>query len=372
MSESDSRKYTVGWICAIKTELVAAKAFFDEEHEQLDKTDDNDNNIYALGRVGKHNVVVASLPKWEYGLVTAATVARDMLRSFPNVRFGLMVGIAGGAPSKDHDIRLGDVVVSGRDAGTGGVLQYDYGKTIQNQAFEQTGFLNQPPQLLLAAMASLEADYDMKGHQLNEAIEGALKRFPKMRKKYSRPSVESDRLYQSHFVHPASSSGECSQVCSNDPNYLVQRTERDENEDDPVIHYGVIASANQLMKNAKIRDKMAAKRGVLCFEMEAAGLMNHFPCLVIRGICDYSDTHKNTEWQGFAAMMAAGYAKDLLRQIPPGRVEAERPIQDLLSSGSYPQHSRLALCYQDTTTGTDIDMSSLPHREEGSGSFTYH
>jgi hypothetical protein len=100
--------------------------------------------------------------------------------------------------------------------------------------------------------------------------------------------------------------------------------------------------------------------------------MNHFPCLVIRGICDYSDTHKNMEWQGFAAMMAAGYAKDLLRQIPPGRVEAERPIQDLLSSGSYPQHSRLALCYQDTTTGTDIDMSSHPHREEGSGSFTYH
>ncbi|ROT35327.1 ankyrin [Sodiomyces alkalinus F11] len=61
--------------------------------------------------------------------------------------------------------------------------------------------------------------------------------------------------------------------------------------------------------------------------MEAAGLMNHFPCLVIRGICDYADSHKNKEWQGYAAMVAAAYAKDLLQQIPPSRVEAEKPIQ---------------------------------------------
>jgi nucleoside phosphorylase len=66
--------------------------------------------------------------------------------------------------------------------------------------------------------------------------------------------------------------------------------------------------------------------------MEAAGLMNHFPCLVIRGICDYSDLHKNKEWQGFAVMMAAAYAKDLLCQIPLNKVEAEKPISKALSS----------------------------------------
>jgi nucleoside phosphorylase len=86
------------------------------------------------------------------------------------------------------------------------------------------------------------------------------------------------------------------------------------------------------MKDALTRDALAAKKAVLCFEMEAAGLMNHFPCLVIRGICDYSDSHKNKEWQGFAAMMAAAYAKDLLRQIPPNKVEAEKPISEVLSS----------------------------------------
>ncbi|KAF5268142.1 hypothetical protein FOXYS1_962, partial [Fusarium oxysporum] len=97
-------------------------------------------------------------------------------------------------------------------------------------------------------------------------------------------------------------------------------------------HYGLVASANQLMKDALARDKLAASMDVLCFEMEAAGLMNHFPCLVIRGICDYSDSHKNKEWQGYAAMMAAAYAKDLLRQIPPSKVEAEKPISEILNS----------------------------------------
>ena len=87
------------------------------------------------------------------------------------------------------------------------------------------------------------------------------------------------------------------------------------------------------MKDAKKRDEIVKQADVLCFDMEAAGLMNHFPCLVIRGICDYSDTHKNNKWQGYAAMAAAAYAKDLLSLIAPTRVEAERKICDILSNG---------------------------------------
>ncbi|KAH7187521.1 hypothetical protein BKA60DRAFT_602335 [Fusarium oxysporum] len=327
----DPQKYTVGWICAITTEFVAAQALFDEEYGKLEAATDNDNNNYALGRIGKHNVVMAVLPKSEYGTTSAATVARDMLRSFPNVRIGLMVGIGGGAPSAEHDIRLGDVVVSTRDGGKGGVFQYDYGKAIQERTFVETGSLNQPPQLLLTALSGLEAEYERKGHQLNTDIDRALEQWPRLRKRYSRPPSDSDRLYRSDFVHPDSSDG-CGNVCSNDPAHLVGRTKRGEQEDEPAIHYGLIASANRLMKDALVRDKLAAEKGVLCFEMEAAGLMNHFPCLVIRGICDYSDSHKNKEWQGFAAMMAAAYAKDLLRQIPPNKIEAERPIGEVLNS----------------------------------------
>jgi nucleoside phosphorylase len=85
-----------------------------------------------------------------------------------------------------------------------------------------------------------------------------------------------------------------------------------------------------LIKDATVRDKLAAEKDVLCFEMKAAGLMNHFPCLVIRGICDYSDSHKNKEWQGYATMVAAAYAKDLLCRIALNRVEAEKRISDIL------------------------------------------
>ncbi|EXK76369.1 hypothetical protein FOQG_18887 [Fusarium oxysporum f. sp. raphani 54005] len=328
---SNPQKYTVGWICAVTTEFVAARAFFDEKHDQLETIADNDNNNYALGKIGKHNVVMAVLPKSEYGTTSAATVARDMLRSFPNIRFGLMVGIGGGAPSAKHDIRLGDVVVSTRGSGKGGVFQYDYGKAIQEHAFVTTGSLNQPPQLLLTALGGLEAEYELEGHQLNAHVDRALEQWPRLRQKYSRPPSDSDRLYRPDNVHPDSSDG-CADVCSNDPACLVDRKERGEQEDDPAIHYGLIASANQLMKDALARDKLADSMDVLCFEMEAAGLMNHFPCLVIRGICDYSDSHKSKEWQGFAAMMAAAYAKDLLRQIPPSKVEAEKPISEVLSS----------------------------------------
>jgi hypothetical protein len=83
-----------------------------------------------------------------------------------------------------------------------------------------------------------------------------------------------------------------------------------------VIYYGQIASSNQVIKYSRTRDRWARELGILCFEMEAAGLMDHFPCLVIRGICDYADSHKNKQWQEYAAATAAAYAKEILSVIP--------------------------------------------------------
>ncbi|KAK2063232.1 ankyrin repeat protein [Colletotrichum caudatum] len=328
----DPRNYTVGWICAIPTEFAAARAFLDEQHPDPEAIAQNDNNTYALGTMGRHNVVIAVMPKKEYGIAAAATVARDMVHSFPNVRIGLMVGVGGGAPSKQNDIRLGDVVVGSRGAGNGGVIQYDYGKSIQNQAFVETGVFNQPPPVLLNAVAGLETDHMMEGSELPSKVERALSQWKRLRKTHSRPSASTDQLYRSDFAHPPGSSAACSQECSANISNVVSRDERGEDEDNPAIHYGLVASANQVMKNAETRDNLSRERGVLCFEMEAAGLMNHFPCLVVRGICDYSDSHKNMEWQGFAAMTAAAYAKDIICRILPNQLEAERKIKEVLES----------------------------------------
>ena len=328
---SNPKDYTVGWICAVTTECVAARAFLDAEHEGVDHVSDHDSNVYTLGKIGKHNVVIAVLPDGEYGTDSAAGVARDMLHSFPNIRVGMIVGIGGGAPSQKHDIRLGDIVVSSPRNGRGGVFQYDYGKTIQDQSFQHTRFLNQPPTLLRTAVTGLEARYESNGHLLEEHINEILKKNWRLQKKYKRPEPSSDRLYKTGAVHPRNSEASCADVCGDDPSNLIYRPERTE-EDTLAIHYGLIASANQLMKDATIRDKLVNEMDVLCFEMEAAGLMNHFPCLVIRGICDYSDSHKNKEWQGYAAMAAAAYTKDLLCQIPPTRVETEERISEVISS----------------------------------------
>ncbi|KAG9569566.1 purine and uridine phosphorylase, partial [Aureobasidium melanogenum] len=319
---SDPQHYTVGWICAITTEFTAARQFLDEEHGCPDHVSTNDSNSYTLGKMAGHNVVIAVLPRGTYGLSPAASVAANMLSSFPNIRVGLMVGIGGGAPTAMNDIRLGDVV-------------YDYGKTIQDRKFKQTGFLNKPPEVVLTAVSALESTYQSDGHNIEHSINAALEKKPRLKKNYGRPVQETDCLYKSTIVHPydseGNSEGDCRQLCGGQPHDIVQRRKRGEHEDDPAIHYGIVASANQLMKDATVRDRLANEKGVLCFEMEAAGLMNHFPCLVIRGICDYADSHKNKEWQGYAAMTAAAYAKDLLARMVSRHVEKEERLGKVLS-----------------------------------------
>ncbi|KUL81353.1 hypothetical protein ZTR_11402 [Talaromyces verruculosus] len=327
---SNPRDYTVGWICALSTEYVAAQEFLDDEHEPPEFVSPNDTNDYTLGRLGKHNVVIAVLPDGEYGTASAASVATNMLHSFPNIRIGLMVGIGGGAPSRKHDIRLGDIVVSAPRDGEGGVFQYDFGKTIQEQSFRHTRFLNQPPTILRTAVTGIQAQHKRKGHQLEDAIRLVLEKNPRLRPEYARPQPGSDRLFHPHVLHDSRG---CGAFCAKDPSHLIERQGRATYENNPAIHYGLMASANQLMKDAVIRDRLAAEKDVLCFEMEAAGLMNHFPCLVIRGICDYSDSHKNKVWQGYAAMAAAAYTKDLLSRIPPNKVEVEKRVSDVLSFG---------------------------------------
>ncbi|RYP80241.1 hypothetical protein DL769_002543 [Monosporascus sp. CRB-8-3] len=247
--------YTVGWICAITTEYVAARAFFDKEHGRPEYQSPNDNNDYTLGEIGRHNVVIAVLPDGEYGTASAASVARDMLHSFPNIRIGLMVGIGGGAPSPKHDIRLGDIVVSTPSDGKGGVFQYDFGKTIQDQAFRTTGFLDQPPTVLRTAVSGLKAQYESDGHQLEEVIDITLQKKSRLRKKYSRPGTSTDKLYRADVVHNDQGCCCCATATSDDTSKLVSRLVRTEDEDNPAIHYGLIASANQLMKDASMNRK---------------------------------------------------------------------------------------------------------------------
>ncbi|THW05949.1 hypothetical protein D6D24_10092 [Aureobasidium pullulans] len=352
---SDSTQYTVGWICALTLELTAARQFLDVEHQPTSHLAANDTNSYTLGEMAGHNIVIAVLP--EYGTNAASSATANLLNSFPNIKFGLMVGIGGGVPSRKNDIRLGDVVVSKPTNGVGGVYQYDFGKTIQGREFQQTGHLNQPPPAVLAAIKNLESLYDSDGHKIKENIETILEKKPRLRKKYQQPSQLHDRLYKSNIPHPDEDDGSCEELCGTESSNLIERHQRKDDEDDPAVHYGVIASANQVMKDACVRDDLARSKGILCFEMEAAGMMNQFPCLVVRGICDYSDSHKNNEWQGYAAMTAAAYTKDLLNNILPWLLEREERLRDI--------HNSLELVHDEVTHVRTI-AEEISHGQQSS------
>jgi nucleoside phosphorylase len=277
----------------------------DEVHPELPHVG-NDDNSYILGRICALNIVIACLPSGVYGTTSAVTVASTMVSSFSRIRFTLMVGIGGGVPSQHADIRLGDVVVGTPSHNSGGVVQYDIGKSLQNGVFQRTGTFNKPPAVILKALSSLRSSHLMGDSRIPEYLSEMVAMHPSL----FHHDQQQDRLFQAQYQHIINGKATCD-LC--DPRWLVARPLRAKS--DPVIHYGLIASGNMIIKSGDIRDKLARECGALCFEMEAAGLMDGFPCLVIRGICDYADSHKNKQWQGYAAATAAAYAKELLSVI---------------------------------------------------------
>ncbi|CAG7990293.1 unnamed protein product [Penicillium salamii] len=298
--------YKIAWICALPVEAAAAIAMLDTTHPSLAPSI-SDRNTYTLGEIGSQNIVVVCLPSGVYGTTSAAIVTAEIRSTFPAIELGLLVGVGGGVPSAMHDIRLGDVVVSKPIAGTPGVIQYDFGKVGPGGRFQQTGVLHPPPQRILSILSRFEAE-DMMG--MNEPLVAVIKhvyqRHPEMKDRFAHPGWETDRLYDAAYDHPTDR--EC------DPQRRITRVKRCP--DTPRVHYGLVASGNQVIKNAKTRDKLRIEHPILCFEMEAAGLMNQLPSLVIRGICDYADTHKDKDWQSYAALTAAAYAKILVSKLP--------------------------------------------------------
>lgn len=305
--------YTVAWICALPIEMAAAEAMLDEIHPKL-TVHPSDNNQYTLGRLGGHNIVLACLPNGVYGITSAAIVATHMLHSFSQIRVGLMVGIGGGVPSKHNDIRLGDVVVSSPKQQYGGVIQYDYGKQIGDE-IQMTGALNKPPQSLLNVVAALRTQHMRASNKISDYVEEMLSKNPRMRSHFAPLGTDQDQLFEADYNH-----AEPAQTCDNcDHTRLMARPRRTSG---PAIHYGLIASGNQVMRHGLTRDQLARKLGILCFEMEAAGLMDNFPCLVVRGISDYADSHKNKDWQGYAAATAVAFAKELLSVMSATQIYA--------------------------------------------------
>ena len=202
-----------------------------------------------------------------------------------------------------------------------GVIPWDRGK-ITPSGFTYGGHYNSPPQMLLATLQRLAADRDDdEGQVMMEFINSAQRRMPpRTLKLYERPPTDSDRLHCPGAPHPSLDT-ECTICRSRAEHGTLERALRED--ECPALHLGLIASGSSVMKDAAKRDEIAAvfknvyNSSILCFEMEAGGLMNDFNCLVVRGISDYCDQYKNDAWKGYASFTAAAVAKELLYKILP-------------------------------------------------------
>ncbi|KAG4253169.1 hypothetical protein FPRO03_07129 [Fusarium proliferatum] len=298
-SRASYEQYTIAWICALPKELTAARAVLDNVHEPLPKQK-NDTNSYILGSIGCHNIAIACLPTNEYGTNNAVNVLTNLTRTFTSIYLSLMVGIGGGVPGEDFDIRLGDIVVGTR------VVQHDLGKITEGGQIQHTAVPRTLAHSIGKALSILQAEHQPLSSRIPLILEERFREYPA----YARPTT-ADRLFSSAYRH--NSRAPTCDKCS--PSALVRRSER--STDNPYIYYGTIASGNQVMRSSTVRDKVAQELNAICFEMEAAGLNDICPSLSVRGICDYSDSHKSKEWQEYAAATAASFTREFVEKLPP-------------------------------------------------------
>ncbi|PWY73215.1 purine and uridine phosphorylase [Aspergillus sclerotioniger CBS 115572] len=294
------KSYTVGIVCPKIVEMIPIVAFLDKQHPPLPSHCSTYQDAYTFGCIGNHNVIVAVLP--ETGNIKAASAVARLKKEFNSIEIGIVVGVAGGIPDTDQfDIRLGDVVV-GKATGTNyAAILFDQGKQHPDK-FEQTGLLSNPPEFLMTHIEALRLKHERQG----DLVENVQQARTQLQLSGTRDCV--------HQGHP-----DC-KTCP--PDKLVNRAYPRQNPpnppNSPKVHFGPIGSPSALIRDATTREELRRKLGVIAVEMEAAGSAGQLPCLVVRGICDYADSHKNKRWQPYAAATAAAYASERRHGVKRG------------------------------------------------------
>ncbi|KAH7188143.1 ankyrin repeat protein [Fusarium flagelliforme] len=300
--------YTVGWVCALPIEAAAAKAALDRVHDNLSQEQNpGDSNSYILGSLRGHNVVVA-YPNSKLSVTTSlADVVEQLHASYTSIRFHLMVGIAGGAPNTKEDIRLGDVVVSKSTTGRPGIIQFDENG---DRTKDQLDRSRVPTPVLLAAAGKAETAAIFDESKMRLYISEITMTDPST---FVCPGLEQDVLFESNYDHVTTESGGDS--CSHCDLAKVQSRQHREAAG-PIVHQGLMASSHHLRHHTATRDRLAHDHGILCFDTDVPELRDAAQYLIIRGICDYSDSHKSKIWHAYAAAASAAYAKEVISFIP--------------------------------------------------------
>jgi nucleoside phosphorylase len=342
--------FEVAIICALRLEFDAVALAFDELWDSdgdIYGKSQGDRNIYTTGRMGIHDVVLVLLPTM--GKASAAGTAAGLRFSYTELKLVILSGICGGVPfpNSSAEILLGDIIIGKK------LVQYDFGRQYPD------GFvvkdtdedrLSRPDRHVRSLIATFETEH--KAEQLREGVNLCLSQIQqkardKRRKtQYDFPGRGEDKLFSPEYTHmhrsqttcgcneqlsscEAAVAASCEELeCS--PSYLVSRKRIEISEEgesaepmrsskaasatqEPKIFFGAVGSGDTVIKSGKYRDKIAKNHGLIAFEMEGAGLWDEVPCILVKSVCDYADSHKNKKWQPFAAAAATSAVKAMLK-----------------------------------------------------------
>ncbi|KAK5988793.1 Putative ankyrin repeat protein [Cladobotryum mycophilum] len=338
---SHRQDFQIAIICALSLEYDAAillvDEFWDQDINRPYGRTSGDTNIYWNGRIGTHNVVPMLLPNM--GKAAVAGSAASLRISYPSLKLVFLVGVCGGVPILGtHEALLGDVVISEA------IVQYDFGRRYPDEFIpkETNGVtISAPNKDIRSLLAYFKSDTGKDNLRWNTTIYLKALQDTAIKKHYQRdyryPGFSEDKPFKAMYHHKHRENPSCDICCGEigglcdeaaqascaelgcDENELVLRQRLDrkrylrwEEAQCPEIFIGRVASADTVMKSGDHRDLIAKRDGIIAFEMEGAGLRDEAPCIVIKGICDYADSHKNKIWQPFAAATAAAAVKAML------------------------------------------------------------
>lgn len=343
MRPTSRDQFEVAIICALTLEADAVEALFDETYDkfgQLYGKQSGDKNAYITGRIGRHNVVLCYLPGM--GIGSAAGVAANLHVSYTHIELALVVGICGAVPFPftNTEIILGDIIIGDS------VIQYDFGRQYpdgfrrKTDVKETLGRPNQEIRAFLTGLNGLRTRRELQD-RIYEHLQSLQSQAETV---WQRPDIVHDVLFEAFYHHKhrrhnlitkcicfedtSSHASVCDEAMQKDCESLgcagnvVDRRRCGVEATKPLIHIGPIASASTVMKSGKHRDRIAEKEGVIGFEMEGAGVWDNGPCIIIKGVCDYADSHKNKLWQNYAAATAASCTKSFLEYWMPKACES--------------------------------------------------
>lgn len=358
--------FRVAILCALPVEADAVQHTFDTFFSDRGKAP-GDSNSYTCGTISKYNVVLVHMPG--IGPTIASAVVTNLYHTFPAIKLSIVAGICGGVPRPSYqrpqqhdsdaansasqsslanqgDVFLGDLVVSTA------VVQYDFGRqtpaglTRRRGPEDLEGALSPEMRTFLTRVQSGHHLEKLR-HELHQTMRCINDKDPSS----TYPSRVPDCLYQPQYLHKhhketkgyqctICNSGDVS-ICdealrtscqvlgcsetetvhrgrlNREPGSEFETTTSSGQLHQPGIHFGTVGSGSAVIRSGRHRDSVAELDDIIAFEMEGAGVWSCVPsALVIKGVADYADSHKNKSWHVYAASVAAAGVKSLLNAWP--------------------------------------------------------